>query len=227
LPAGAPSIKEKLSMVRSLLTIVAALMLPAGAIAQSETKGFYASVYGQFSRLSDTSFDLVGAGNGRTPVGAEFDNGFGAGGDFGYRYGNGWAAEIEWNYRSHDLKTLTAGGSTLTREGDFASNTILVNGLRRFPQGAWTPYAGLGLGWVQEIDLDLEGQSAGSYSQRGKWAVQLIAGAEYALSKQWLLTADLRYLRVGAVQLEGPNGARLSSPDYNPLSAQVGLRYRF
>jgi opacity protein-like surface antigen len=214
-------------MVRSLFAIVAALMLPTGAIAQTESQGFYVSAYGQLSRLTSTRFDLAGASNARTPATAEFDNGFGAGGDLGYRYGNGWAAEIEWNYRSHDLKSLTAGGATLTSEGDFASNIILVNGLRRFPRGVWTPYAGLGVGWVQEIDLDLEGPSAGSYNRRGEWAAQLIAGVEYALSERFLLTADLRYLRVGSVELDGPGGARLSSPQYNPLSAQVGLRYRF
>lgn len=207
---------------------------PALALAQSDTRGFYATLYGQASRLGSTSFD-GSSGTGLGPgLKAEFDNGYGFGGDFGYRYGNGWAAEVEWNYRRHGLKSLRSGSASgnLASDGDFASNILFVNGLRRFPAPAraWTPYVGAGLGWVQEIDLDIT--SAGrerSYSESGKVAVQLIAGAEFALSPAWSLTTDLRWLRVGDVELtaEESGGGRLAKPRYNPVSVQVGVRRNF
>lgn len=214
-------------------SLLCASLLPAAALAQAEPKGFYATVYGQHSRIGASSFaesGALGAGNG---LRAEFGGGLGLGGDLGWRYGNGWAAEVEWNYRSHPLDTLRQGGAVLAREGDFASNILLVNGLRRFPGGAWTPYVGAGIGWVQEIDIDLApaaGAAERGYSAGSKVAFQLIAGGEYALTPRWSLAADARWLRVGSVRLdneEGNPGGSAGALSYKPFSVQVGLRYRF
>lgn len=210
-----------------------ASLLPAAALAQAEPKGFYATVYGQYSRIGASSFTESGALGAGAGLRAEFGGGLGLGGDFGWRYGNGWAAEVEWNYRSHPLDSLRQGAAALARDGDFASNILLVNGLRRFPGGAWTPYLGAGIGWVQEIDIDLAPAAGGAergYSAGSKFAVQLIAGAEYALTSRWSLAGDARWMRVGSVRLnneEGNPGGSASPLNYKPLSVQLGLRYRF
>lgn len=201
------------------------------AIAATEPKGFYATIYAQASRLSSTSFDENGSGGLGAGLTAKFDTGFGFGGDIGFRYGNGWAAEVEWNYRRHDLKSLT-GSATPVNDGDFASNIFFVNGLRRFPGavGKWTPYIGAGVGWVQEIDFDLNsGTTDRAWSKQGKIGLQLIGGAEIPLNKDWSLAADIRMLRLGRVELPAEEGAtgRLSKPSYNPVSVQVGLRRMF
>jgi outer membrane autotransporter protein len=223
---------------RSPLQIFGSLLFATlscdAALAQVEPKGLYITLYGQYSRIGSSSLSEsgpLGAGNG---LRAEFGSGAGLGADIGWRYGNGWAAEVEWNYRSHSLDALRQGGTTLARNGDFASNILLINGLRRFPiSGAWTPYLGAGLGWVQEIDFDVTPSGGGaprSYSADGRFAFQLMAGVEYALTPQWRLTADTRWLRAGSVQLEneaGNRGGQAGPLDYNPLSVQVGLRYSF
>ena len=210
-----------------LLGCLAATALPT--LAGTEPRGYYATIYAQASQLGSTSFDAIGSlGSGLT---AKFDTGFGFGGDLGFRYGNGWAAEVEWNYRRHDLKSLSGSTSAVT-DGDFASNIIFVNGLRRFPgvsQG-WTPYIGAGVGWVQEIDFDLNsGGTERAWSKQGKVGLQLIAGAEIPMTKEWRLTADVRMLRLGSTELPAEEGVtgRLSKPDYNPVSVQIGLRRMF
>jgi opacity protein-like surface antigen len=204
--------------------------LPAHA--QSESPGFYVTAYAQASRLGSTSFDEIGNANLGNGLKADFDAGLGLGGDIGYQYGNGWAAEFEWNWRRHDLKSLRGGGGAAITEGDFASNILFVNGLRRFvrPTGGWTSYVGLGVGWVQEIDFDLNtGPTERAWSKQGDLSVQLIGGAEFALSDNWHLTADVRLLRLGKRELSAEEGVtgRLAKPGYNPLSVQVGLRRRF
>jgi outer membrane autotransporter protein len=208
-------------------------LVPTSALAQAEPKGFYATIYGQSSRITSSDLTESGAGGAGTGLRAEFGNGWGFGGDFGYRYGNGWAAEVEWNYRRHALKSLKGGSATIASDGDYASNTLLINGLRRFPSGgAWTPYLGAGIGWVQEIDIDLTPSAGGgerSYSTN-KFAYQLIAGTEYAITPQWRLTADARWLRVGSVSLDnetGNPGGTIGPLKYNPVSVQVGVRYSF
>lgn len=212
----------------AVLGCIAATTLPT--LAETEPRGYYATIYAQASRLGSTSFDessgVLGAG-----LTAKFDAGLGFGGDIGFRYGNGWAAEVEWNYRRHDLKSLS-GSTTTVNDGDFASNIFFVNGLRRFPgtSGGWTPYIGAGIGWVQEIDFDLNsGGTDRAWSKQGKIGLQLIAGAEIPMNKDWRLTADVRMLRLGSVELPAEEGVtgRLSKPDYNPVSVQLGLRRMF
>lgn len=213
--------------------LLACLAGTAGsALAQTEPRGFYATVYGQASWLDSTGFDEVGNAGFGSGLKAEFGTGFGFGGDIGYRYGNGWATEVEWNWRRHEVTSLRRGGTTLSSDGDFASNIFFVNGLRRFVgiAGGWTPYVGLGVGWVEEIDLDLKsGGTSRAWSKQGNIAVQLIGGTEIPLSESWRLTADVRMLRVGDVELPAETGAtgRLSKPSYNPLSVQFGLRRMF
>lgn len=209
-------------------------LLPAAALAQTEPSGFYATLYGQYSRIGSSTFTESGALGAGSGLSAEFGRGRGFGGDIGYRYGNGWAAEVEWNYRSHSLRSLRQGGVSLSRDGDFASNTLLINALRRFPSNSpWIPYVGAGVGIVQEIDIDIRPASGGanrSYSASRRAAFQLIAGVEYAITPTWRLTADARWLRVGSVQLDnesGNSGGTVRSPSYNPLSVQFGVRYSF
>jgi opacity protein-like surface antigen len=203
------------------------------ALAQSEPQGFYVTAYAQASRLSSTSFDEIGNANLGAGLKAEFDAGLGLGGDIGFKYGNGWAAEFEWNWRRHELKSLSGRpGRAVVNEGDFASNVLFVNGLRRFvrPDGGWVPYVGLGVGWVQEIDFDLNtGATERAWSKQGDIGVQLIGGAEFPLGDDWRLTADVRVLRLGNQQLTAEEGVtgRLAKPGYNPVSVQIGLRRLF
>jgi opacity protein-like surface antigen len=219
------------SVTRSAVLLLASC-LPAAALAQAEPKGHYLTAYGQLSRIGSSTLTESGAQGGGAGLQARFGRGLGGGGDFGYRFGNGWAAEVEWNYRSHSLSSLRRGSTTLARQGDFASNTLLVNGVRRFASSrAWTPYVGAGVGVVLEIDLDLQPEGNGTsraYSSSGRVVPQLIGGVEYALTPMWRLVSDARWLRVGALEAtnaSGNSGGRVRSPTYNPLSVQVGVRY--
>ena len=215
-------------------SLLCASVMPAAALAQTESKGFYATLYGQYSQIGSSNFTESGAQGFGDGLRAEFGGGMGLGGDIGYRYGNGWAAEVEWNYRNHSLDEVRQGGARLSRDGDFASNILLINGLRRFvTDSQWTPYLGAGVGWVQEIDIDIKPGGGGrerGYSDSSEFATQLIAGVEYALTPQWRLTADTRYMRVGSVRLDnetGNPGGSAGSLKYNPFSVQVGIRYSF
>ena len=213
-----------------LLCCIATTAIPT--LAAAEPRGFYATVYAQVSQLGSTKFDESGNAGFGSGLTAKFDRGFGLGGDIGFRYGNGWAAEVEWNYRRHNLDTLRRGAATLADGGDFASNTLFLNGLRRFPgaSGTWTPYIGAGLGWVQEIDFDLNSSgSERAWSKQGRFGIQLIGGAEIPLNKNWRMAADVRVLRLGGVELSAEENVigKLSKPNYNPVSVQIGLRRAF
>lgn len=216
-------------------TVLCALIAPpvlAQPSAPTEPRGFYATVYAQASRLGSTTFDEIGNAGLGSGLTARFGQGLGLGGDLGFRYGNGWAAELEWNWRRHDLKSLRGGGATLTTEGDFASNIFFVNGLRRFvgAPGSWTPYVGAGIGWVQEIDFDLNsGNAERAWSRQGQVGLQLIGGVEVPVGNAWRMVADVRMLQLGKVELPAEEGVtgRLAKPRYQPVSVQIGLRRMF
>jgi opacity protein-like surface antigen len=221
--------------IRSLPALATSFLMISMAStcwAQTEPRGYYATVYAQASNLGSTTFDEVGSPGFGPGLTARFGTGLGLGGDIGFRYGNGWASELEWNWRRHDLKSLKGGGSTIASSGDFASNTLFINGLRRFigQPGSWTPYMGAGTGWVQEIDFDINpGGTERAWSKKGKVALQLIAGTEIPLNNGWRLAADVRLLHVGNVEFPAEEGVtgRLTQPSYNPVSVQVGLRRAF
>ena len=201
-------------------------------LAQTEPRGYYATIYGQVSQLRSTTFNEIGNAGFGSGLKADFGSGFGLGGDIGYRYGNGWAAEVEWNLRRHDVKSVKKGNATLVNDGDFASSILFVNGLRRFvsPDRSWIPFVGLGVGWVQEIDIDLDSSATKrAWSDQGKIAMQLIGGAEFKLNDSWRLVADVRVLRLGGVELPAESGVtgRLNKPNYNPVSVQLGVRRVF
>jgi hypothetical protein len=83
---------------------------------------------------------------------------------------------------------------------------------------------------VQEIDFDLNsGAIERAWSQQGDFGAQLVGGAELSLGDHWRLTADVRLLRLGEIELPAEEGVtgRLAKPEYNPLSFQIGLRRSF
>jgi len=76
-------------------------VMPFSTQAQTESRGLYATIYAQSTRLGSTMFDEIGNAGLGSGVKASFGAGLGLGGDIGFRYGNGWAAELEWNWRRH------------------------------------------------------------------------------------------------------------------------------
>jgi outer membrane protein W len=209
--------------------IAAASTIAAFGASAHDTAGFYANLYAGPSFLSSTNLTETRNAAGNVSGNASFDTGFGFGGAVGYRYGNGWAAELAWDYRSQGLKRV--GGTTA--DGDFASNTFFVNGYYRFAKwGIVRPFVGAGVGWTEEIDIDINrnGRSL-SYSRSGAVAVQGILGGEIDLSAKWSLVGDIRAMGVssGSFSAENGNAGGTLSGDleYRPVSLNIGLSYRF
>lgn len=209
--------------------IAAASAIAAFGASAHDTAGFYANLYAGPSFLSSTNLTETRSAGGNVSGNASFDTGFGFGGAVGYRYGNGWAAELAWDYRSQGLKRV--GGTTA--DGDFASNTFFVNGYYRFAKwGIVRPFVGAGVGWTEEIDIDINrnGRSL-SYSRSSAVAVQGILGGEIDLSAKWSLVGDIRAMGVssGSFSAENGNAGGTLSGDleYRPVSLNIGLSYRF
>jgi opacity protein-like surface antigen len=103
----------------------------------------------------------------------------------------------------------------------------MLNGYYLFSRGTFTPYAGLGLGYVTEIDFDVtSGPAIGEYSNRGLFAWQAVLGADYAVSDQVSLFGELRYFATETPSLTNAGGATLKA-DYDTIDILAGVSFRF
>ena len=189
---------------------------------------FLRPVFG-LSQLSNTSGASEGLGQVDGDIMVNIDNGINAGLGFGYFYNDNFAVELFWEYRSNESQT-TLPDATFYEEGNYASNLIIVNGHYYFDTTTnWQFYAGLGLGWVQEIDIDLEqGGTELSYTGSGDIAFQGFAGVDYTISKTLSVNVEARYTQVGSPKLEGENTiGTINTLDYSPSTLQLGLTWRF
>ncbi len=213
-----------------MLMVSAVATVTSTAVFAKEPAGSYINLYVGPSNLSSTNLSESRPAPGGLVSGkATFSSGLGLGGAYGYRYGNGWAAEIQWDYRRHDLKNI--GGSQI--DGDFASNILFVNGYYRFDKmGSVRPFVGAGIGWAQEVDFDItrNGQSL-SYSRSGGAAFQAIVGGEIDVSDRWSLVGDVRWTRVNSGTFKAENassgGVLTGKPKYQPVSLNLGVTYKF
>lgn len=209
------------------------LSFSASAISQNSNEGlFYGKIYGGANFLSAESYNQTGVATAGATGDSSFDKGMMAGAAAGYFFTDNIAAEIAWDYRRSDSDSNTFSDGTNFSSGDYASNIFFLNGYYHFNtvmKSKFRPYLGAGLGYVQEIDLDLEaGNVETSYSSDGEFAAQLIVGTSYELTQSWDLTADVRYVRALGMDLKQENGtAQINDIDYVPVSVTFGTVYKF
>lgn len=217
------------TLFRSLV-FTPALLASATVMAQDNAAaGWYVKPTLTLSQLGDQDGSTSGIGQTNGLASVSLDAGFAAGLGLGYRYNERWAAELAWEYRSNASEVRLADGQRFA-DGNYASNSFFVNGRYHFPaSGAWQPYIGLGLGWLQEIDIDLE--TAGtelSYAGDGDTGYQAFAGVDFDISPRWSWQLELRYSSFGDIELSGENNSgRWQGLGYDPLSLQLGLSFKF
>ncbi|MEM7630438.1 MAG: outer membrane beta-barrel protein [Pseudomonadota bacterium] len=204
-------------MTRTLL--LGTSLLIATTLSAQADGSYYVKLFGGASDLRSDTLSFGGAVSDAT-----FDTGVVAGGAFGYDYaGSPWRAEVEYAYRSSDVTPAASFGTG----GDFASTALMVNGIYTFSTpGAVQPYVGVGLGFLTEVDLDIDaGPAAGEYEDSGVFAAQVIVGAAYPVSDRVDLYGELRYFTAGSQTLDGAAGA--IEADYDSFDAIIGLTITF
>jgi opacity protein-like surface antigen len=216
------------SVVAKTALVIACLISSGPLWAQGN---YYLKPHAGFSMAQDNDFGQNGvAGAGATGDGS-YDGGFATGLAFGYRYGNGFSAEIDWEYRRNDIDSVVFSDGTRFSKGDLASNIVSLNVYYTFAEafGKVRPFIGAGIGWVEEVDLDLEsGGVENSYSSDGDIAWRLMAGLETPLAQNWRLQGEVRYTRVAGVDLEQESGTgRITDLDYDTWTVGIGVIYDF
>ncbi len=183
--------------------------------------------------LSSSSFRQSGVAEDGATGNGDFDSGYFAGIGFGYRFDNGWSTDLTWEFRTNDIDEVRFSDGTRFTEGNYASNIIYLNGYYTFGTAQdrrWRPYLGAGLGYVQEIDIDLEaGGVENSYSGDGEIAYQVMGGVKYDLSDRWRLQGEARYVSVSGSDLdfEGNGSGQISDIDYDGWTLGLNVVFDF
>lgn len=210
---------------------------PAPYVEQRVQSGFsgftpYVGVRGGFGVVDDTSFAIGGpatvsnqyedwnlTGSGFAGLQTQFFPGFGG------------RLEAEIGYSSFEVESHTIGGvAQPAPTGDSTAFTGMVNAYVDANLGAFTPFAGVGLGMAS---VDFSNHGAGGAvlmdDDDANFAWQLSGGVGYDLTEQLTLEGMVRYQSIMDVSLTSTaaGGGVASSTDLNSTSALVGLRYRF
>ncbi|WP_374327349.1 OmpW family protein [Azonexus sp.] len=90
--------------------------------------------------------------------------------------------------------------------------------------GAFKPYVGLGLNYTvfyKRGNFDIPGVSV----DRSSVGLAAQAGFDYALDKNWSLNMDVKYIQMDTDVKLG--STKLGKLDLNPITAGIGIGYRF
>jgi opacity protein-like surface antigen len=225
-------IQQGLTRVMRLSGLFAVSVLfgltPTACADNTDYQGPYARLLGGLNFALDSDFD--GNSADAFPSGeASLDTGAVVGLGGGYRFNRNFAAELEYAYRSNDIdKIKGSGGATIADGGDLASVAIMANGYYYFDFAeSWSPYIGLGMGFLQEIDSDVElvGFNDQKDLEDSVFAWQAMVGAEVPIDDSWRFYGEGRFMSAPSPELSNSNGSY--SVDYNNLSLIFGIGYQF
>ena len=167
----------------------------------------------------------------------DFENGWVAGGGFGYYFNEHFRADVTADYRSkikYDGKAPCTAICTTDEHAKFSAWTLMLNGYYDF--GTWssfTPYVGAGVGVASLRVSDYASDPAGTFrfgsNRETNFAYNLMAGAVFDVSPNIKIDANYRFTSLGEAQTGGVVGYPEHGPvKYEDLYAhdfRVGLRY--
>ncbi|MDN3566342.1 OmpA family protein [Paeniroseomonas aquatica] len=175
------------------------------------------------------------------------DIGFAGVGSLGWGFGNGFRAEVEGNYRNHEIRTLVLPNRLLGHSGYVERYGVMANALFDFDLSSfgiapavYMPYLGGGAGyaWTDVSKARLQGAGTSTYAvddTAGSFAYQAIVGGAFGLAPGLAMTVEYRYFNVLSPSLEisrtsGPAQANVPGkwkPEGENHSLLLGLRYAF
>ena len=216
--------------LRTRWVLGAFVLLPVATLA-ADDKPWYATANLGLGTLSDETLTFSD-GTTSESVSASYEASFAGGGTIGYQFANGWSLEGELMYRRNELEPVSIDGLGDFSGGDFASLGFGVNALYRFgigSSGRLQGYAGPGIVYFQEIDIDFEngGQQEISFeSDDTAWQFKL--GGRYDFSDRWFVDAAATYLVASGVRMELPaDPTQAIESDYDHLMLSLGVGWRF
>jgi hypothetical protein len=161
---------------------------------------------------------------------SDFANGLFLKGAVGKAWNANWTTTLEWFYRSNPVNELVSPQGRITG-GDLASTnaflTVFYTPDERWHWRGVRPYAGLGVGFITEVDLDLKGFGQEEFSSRGEFAFQWLIGLSRRVGRAGLLFLEGRAIASGKQELASSTLPRFAAIEYDTWSLLTGFRLSF
>lgn len=149
--------------------------------------------------------------------------------DISYFFTRNFALELVLTYpQKHDVKLSTAAGDVDL--GDIKQIPPSLLAQYHWPlAGGWKPYVGAGVTLFYITDNNLSVPGAGNVLniRSTNWGLALQGGVDYALTKNWYLNADVKYIWV-ETKVTDTAGLNVDTTlKVDPWVYGVGVGYRF
>jgi outer membrane protein len=221
-------------MKKTLATLLAgAALLAAGTAAAQVPEGNWL-VRGRVINIApNESNDATGGGL----IGSDsikVDNRWAPEVDITYFFTRNIALELVLTYpQKHDVEWT---GSALTTP---PGGTLPIGSIKQLPPsllaqyhfplaGGWKPYVGAGITYFRITDNDLNVNGAQILDiRRSNWGFALQGGLDYALTKNWYLNLDVKYVWVDTKVTDNAGLGISTTLDVDPWVYGVGVGYRF
>ncbi len=216
---------------RSLRVLIFTILGATAMQASSSQSDITARLYGGYTLHDTETFTLNGQSGD-----IDFDSGWMAGGSLGLAMNPNWTVELSWDYSTHEIAegSISAAPATMTNieGGDYSSNSFFINGIfipEALSPKSLRPYVGVGIGLLQEIDVDLvDAGVETSYSTGGEMATQWMVGIRQGIDSQTAVQLELRGVHAKNLTLNEEGGDnQLIDIDYKPLTVNAGIVYHF
>lgn len=204
---------NKIVLIAASLTV---MTVPMTSMAQDE--GFYLKANLGLGMVMDTDIDSSLTSN--TIAKMTFDNGFMGSLAAGYDFANPMRMEFELMRQKNDQDIFLRDTAYIeVNDGDLKRNSFMVNGFYDVDTGsAWTPFAGVGIGWSK---LSINDPGFSDSDSDDVFTYQFIGGVAYGFNDQWSVDAQYRFI--------GTSDATIDTAEFdmNTNSLMLGLRYSF
>lgn len=190
-------------MKKTVLCAVAGLML-ATAVGSAAASDVYFGIGLGVGNPSDQDEHNIGVET------FESDNGVLGKAVIGKRFDN-WRGELELSYQEYDLDKDKALGMSVSLRGDQSALSLMANALYDFnPQGSGLkPYLGAGVGLSRISWNHVRASPAVEVDDSDNvLALQVLAGVNYAMSKDWDVGLEYRHFRSEDFDLTSSAGVR-------------------
>ena len=136
------------------------------------------------------------------------------------------ALEMEYNHMQHDFgqsKTYVEGGVNLKLDGDITIDALMFNILGRYPNGAFHPYAGLGVGYANAQIGNISATRASGGAQTANYAsatvgvaaYQFLAGIDFDVTKNIIVGLSYKFFGTGTISYTSTDSVRNRTANFD------------
>ena len=184
------------------ITLFSAALLASNIIsAATPVDGWYASAFGGYTYLPDNMYTTS---NGLFLNGSGYNNGYNAGGRFGYQ-SNPIRYELEYTYLEASANHFDLNFIEQTEVSGYASgNLFMANLYYDCPEmlPSISPYLGVGIGYAYlQASLNSTGPLGATYfnNSDNAFAYQGTAGITYNFAENYAVNLAYRYVATGKI----------------------------